>query len=327
MFMLLAVLAMVALAYSVGKKSDSEQPLLVPVLGDNINDIQSVSITSADNALVAKLTKSSVDGNDWIVSSAGDYPADVGELRRVLMLLADAQLIEQKTSDPDYYYRLGVRAMDDPEASGVQIDIAGLPEPVSIILGDSGINGNYTYVRRTQEEPGWLVSGKIEPGRQTRDWLDRTIVDLTSDRVQMITIAHPDGETVVIGKSSVDEAAFTLENMRPNELLSFEGVLNAIAGVPTRLELDGVVAQDDFDAADQSPVVTSFMTFDGLLLEFAVYNDNNQGLVKLSAAATKTDAEAEAEAINARTSDWVFQVPGYKASQLTKRESELLKTD
>jgi hypothetical protein len=329
LFMVLAVLAMAALAYSVSQRSasDSEQPLLVPALSDQLNDIQSVSITLADNATIATLSKSAENDNEWVAGSAADFPVNVGKLRRILMLLADAKLIEEKTSSPEYYDRLGVKGMDDSAASGLQIDIVGLAEPISIIVGDSGINGDYTYVRRSNEATAWLVSGRIEPGRQAHDWLDRVFVNLTSDRVQMVTIAHPDGENLVIGKASVEDSAYTLEDLSADEMLSFEGVLTAIVGVPTNLELDDVIAADDFDAADQAPVITTFMTFDGLLLEFSTYNSNEQNIVKLNATATKSEADAEAASINAATARWVFKVPSYKASQLTKRKSDLLKTE
>ena len=329
LFMVLAVLAMAALAYSVSQRSgtNTEQPLLAPELAEQIASIESVSIIAANNTVVATLGKSATDDEQWVAENAADFPVNVSELRRILTLLGDATLVEEKTSNPEYYDRLGVRGMDNPEASGLQIDVNGLSAPVSLIIGDSGINGDYTYVRRANEDTTWLVSGRIEPGRQKRDWLERIFVNLTSDRVKMVTIAHPDGENVIIGKASIEDVNYSLENISADEMLSFEGVLNAVVGVPTNLELDDVIVATEFDAEGETPVVASFVTFDGLLLEFTVYNGADQGLVKLEAAASKSAAEAEAAAINTIADRYIFQVPGYKASQLTKRKSDLLKTD
>jgi len=328
--MVLAVLAMAALAYSVSQKygnADSDHALLAPELADALNDIQSLRITGAGNTLIAELQKIDTDanGSNWIVANAGGYPANVGALRRVLLTLADARLIEQKTSNPDYYTRLGVADIDDPDATGLRIDIEGLPIPLSIIAGDNRINGDYSYVRHVNEAESWLINGILDPGRQMRDWLNRSIVELTADRIRKVTVTHPSGETLVIGKASIEDPAFVLEDMPEGSMLSYEGVLNTITGIPANLNLEEVVAEDSSDLTETEPVVARFDTFDGLILDITVYPGDEQTFLRVTASTTDSAADAEAQAINAKTDGWLYEVADYKIDPMLNHMDDLLK--
>mgnify|MGYP001811657580 CR=1 FL=1 len=42
----------------------------------------------------------------WMISARDDYPADLGKLRSLIIGLADAQVVEEKTSNPEHYPKL-----------------------------------------------------------------------------------------------------------------------------------------------------------------------------------------------------------------------------
>ena len=49
-----------------------------------------------------------VDKETWTVAERDNYPADTGRLRKLLLELAEARLLEEKTSNPELYDRLKV---------------------------------------------------------------------------------------------------------------------------------------------------------------------------------------------------------------------------
>ena len=80
----------------------AEKPAqLVPGLREQLNDINAITITGAENKVLATLRRGA-DG--WTIAEKAGYPADLTKLREFLIKLADATVLEQKTSNP----KLGV---------------------------------------------------------------------------------------------------------------------------------------------------------------------------------------------------------------------------
>ena len=322
-FMLLAVLAMAALAWSVSRQGGNEADrLLLPELTDNLNAVSAIQITAANKLVVAGIDRTADEA--WVLVNAGGYPADVGKLRELLLGLAEAELVEQKTANPEYYDRLGVADVESPEATGLQVDIAYPGGNFAIIVGDSGINGDYTYVRKPAEAQSWLVSGNLTPGGELRDWLDRTIVAVGIDRISAVTIEHADGETISIDKADESQANFELQDMPAGRELSYVGALDTLAGVTTLLELDDVAPAAEIAAATRLSSA-EFLTFDGLRLGIDVYDNDGVYALTVSATAEPEGPAEEAAEITARTQGWAYTVPSYKSDQLLSRREDLLK--
>ncbi|HEX7718780.1 MAG TPA: hypothetical protein VF389_03140, partial [Woeseiaceae bacterium] len=81
-----------------GPREPTENDLVVPGLRDRLNEVDSVSITSADTGI--SIVK---NGDAWNVTEKNGYPAQVATLRQVLLAIAEARKIEAKTSNPELY--------------------------------------------------------------------------------------------------------------------------------------------------------------------------------------------------------------------------------
>src|SRR5258708_21640240 len=57
--------------------------------------------------LFRSVTMHEKDGR-WTVAERGDYPADVSKLRKLLLALSDAKIVEEKTSNPANYPVIGL---------------------------------------------------------------------------------------------------------------------------------------------------------------------------------------------------------------------------
>src|SRR5690606_2118145 len=363
MGILAAALVVLALLAVYGQRRDVSPPsrsgeLLLPQLEASLDRIDRVRIATAGNETVATLER----GTDaWTVAERHGYAADIGKIREVLRGLADAKIVEEKTSNPAYYDRLGVSDIDSADARGVEVAAFAGDEPVAtVIVGDS-VGSNHRYVRIGGERTSHEVDAKLEVPRTVRDWLDRTIVDVPSTRVASVTIEHPDGETLRISKNDSGQTNFDVHDIPEGRELSYAGVANSIAGALRDLKLDDVRQAAD-DAEDAPKTTTTFRTFDGLVVVATTIERDGERWVRFSAraeaaasessdeahagAAAAGTAEAEAAAadngdtadddeasdaaerareIQARVAGWEYRIPSYQTDQLTRRMENLLR--
>ena len=114
------------------KESSIEQTVLLPGAAAQVNDIDWLRLTSGGKVTVTTLKR---EGSVWVVEEASAYRADWGRLKTLLTGLSQAEVVEAKTANPDYYPRLGVEDVSAPAAAGVMIEFSagsGLP---ALIIG------------------------------------------------------------------------------------------------------------------------------------------------------------------------------------------------
>ncbi|MEX0824204.1 MAG: hypothetical protein WD001_01155, partial [Woeseia sp.] len=82
--------------------STAESQALLPDLRSAINNIDQVAVQYGDETVTIER-----QGERWSAREKAGYRADTGTLRQVLLALADASKLEQKTANPDMHDRLG----------------------------------------------------------------------------------------------------------------------------------------------------------------------------------------------------------------------------
>ncbi len=328
---LVGVLAALAVLAGIALRSDrpgsSDGGLLQPGLKDQLNDIQRIVVTGKGNTTIATLERGA---SAWTVAERDHYPADVGRIRKNLLALAGARIVEQKTSNPDFYDRLGVQDIAAATAGGTQLTLTGGKEPVSVIVGRAQAGAgtaDLTYVRRAGEATSWLVTGQFDLGKTSGEWLDRSVTDLPAARIESVTITHPGQEilriTRVPGQKPDGLSEFRVADIPAGRQLSYPGIVNGVAGVLADLQLEDVQPRDALGADPGKPVVARFVTTDGLVVEASAWRLPDTTRITFTASGTG-DAEKEAVAINARLGGRVYTLPSYKTEQLTRRLQELL---
>lgn len=332
-----------------GSTHDNE--LLFPELKTGVNDITTVTITDADSAVTIER-----EDNGWIVPEKGGYAANTATLRQLLLAVAEARKIEQKTSNAELYERLGVADPTEAGGSGVLISGSGSGETdFSLILGNAA-QQDYRYVRIPDEAESWLIDQNPDVPENSGGWLSQDIVTIDASRIKSVTIAHPDGETIAIHKDSEDDTNYEVADIPEGRELSYPSVVNSIASVLSKLTLEDV--SSEVRSGDDNTVSTVFTTFDGLRiavestkvedktwieLEASVIDDTataeaakgEDGTNPLDAANPSASSESENEptpkeeaaAINALVSGWSYRITDYKADQLTRRWADVLKAE
>lgn len=306
------------------------QPLL-PVFSEQANEAQHVRITFAD----ADPLEIRREAGNWVIADRDNYVADLGKLRQLIVGLAEARIIEDKTSNPDLYEKLGV---DDPEdnGSGAKVSVSGKGFAYTVILGDSA-QGNHRYARLADEQSSYLIDKNPNVSRKIGDWLHPDILDIDSNRIREVSIQHDDGEKITIEKGAQELTDFTVLDIPEGRELSYATIGNGIAGVLSQLKLDDVRK-----ASEGAPVTTVlFDTWDGLRITAAVSTDNEESWVafmaeesrvesdsespgELSEPALQVDQDESAADINARVSGWQYRLPDHKKNMLVRRWEDIL---
>jgi hypothetical protein len=270
-------------------------------------------------------------GTDWVVDSRNNYPADTAKLSQLFIALASAQLVEEKTSNPENYDKLEV---DDPEqgGSGRKLDITGDNAAWSVILGKSA-QADFRYARIADSATSYLIDRNPEVPDNAAGWLRPEIVDVQAGAVRKLTIRHSDADTIKIEKGAADEREFKLLAVPEGREPSYPTVGTGIAGALAGLELDDVRPAADGDATSTAV----FETWAGLTITVDVYTENDENWISIRAdqkaadaaeekgVAVETEVEENADSINRRVAGWQYRIPDYKSELLTRRWDDLLK--
>lgn len=294
----IVVLVLFAGLFALNSTDRSESPaggdLVFPELKSRLNDINTVTITDADGEITLRReTDDDAPDGRWIAPDFGGYPVDTGSLRQLLLAIADARKLEQKTSDPELYGRLGVEDPRESDGSGVLVSTRGENAAVALILGDTA-QREFRYARIPEQAPGWLISENPTLPAEPAGWLLPEIVDIDTSRIESAVIRHADGEVISLRKANADDPNFEVADIPEGRELRYASVANSIAAVVSSLNLEDVrraAAKDgSIEGAQEDAAVTAeFRTFDGLELLIRVY--------RLSA----TTPDAATEEANAET--------------------------
>lgn len=361
----LAIVALVASLLLSNQRSPSRQAstaMLYPQLQEQINSVNAVRLFKAGDARAVELLR---QDTGWIVSESAGYPADTAKVRKLLLALAQAKPVEEKTSNSQNYATLGVEDMSGATATGVRVELDGAATPVSLIVGKSGSGAQSAYVRRAGEPASWLINQSLNASTNPRDWLHAEIIDVAADRVQSVTIAISGAKTYSATKNSRADADFAVDGVPKGKTLPSPSAANGFTSALAGLTLADVRQLKDF-AADKPAAHATLRAFDGLVADLDGWIKDSKHYIAVNTAydaalaqrfhvetkapetkAPGTDASAQqkagtapsaesnkepdgkiedaAKATNARLAGWVFEIPEYKYEAIFKPMESLLK--
>jgi len=293
---------------------DAQGPVL-PLKQDALNSVTALRIFKGDGSH-ATLTRAATG---WIVAERG-FPADTGQVRKLLLDLSGLQAEEQKTRDPTLYSKLGV---EDPSgvqsaSTGVAIDSTG--STVTLIVGKTfGTAG--TFVRVAGQAQSLLATPQLTPDADPRHWLDRSLLDIAPDQVIEADVTPPQGPGYAVKRASQGSTEYRVDPLPKGRELSDPSAPASQAGALAGLQLDDVRKA----AADAAVAHASFRTSDGVVIVIAGHPQNEQRYISISVSGDSAAAQQRARELNARLSGWEFEIPGYRYETLFRPLEQLLK--
>ena len=265
-FIYLAVVTVIALVLVfIGTPTDrsSEKSavdeLLLPAIAAEINQVDHVEVVTAGDTTVATLLRKD---DAWQVEQMGGYRADWPKLQKLLAALAQARVVEPKTDKPEYYARLGVEDISNPDAGGVLVRLGVGDQLTGILIGHAAEGRKGQYVRRQDATASALVDQEFEVPRETLAWADARIIDINASQVAEVEIIHPTSERVLVTKVSADETDFELEGLPEGREVKSSWTVNSLGSVFSLLNLQSVRPADGVDWSNA--VKLRLLTFAGV---------------------------------------------------------------
>lgn len=324
--LLFVVLAVVALTQRAAEMAPKFAPhALFPGLPARVNEVADIAVEAKGARFHVHLTKD----KGWVVPERNDFPADANAVWQVVAGVANLEAVEPKTARPDWLALLGLGAPDKGgEATRLVLsDAAGKPL-ADLLVGHTQPTGDAegrsdVYVRRTNENQAWRARGFLSAKPTVGDWLDKTVMNITRDRIAATTITPAMGAAYSVVRTAKDQPNFQLLDMPKGRELNYPGAADTAATAIVGFDFEDVRPVAEVDFAQAATIVTK--TFDGLGITVKVAAKDGAQWASVVAEASTNEKQAEAMAINARAQAWAFKLPQFKADQFLTTRDSLLK--
>jgi hypothetical protein len=300
---------------------DTQGVALLPSLAKDLNAVTAVIVRkgSATPSLTLHNT-----GNQWSVAERADYPADVAKLRKLLLSLRDAKIVEEKTSDPARFASIGVEDPVAADAAGAEITVVGPGEKRSVIVGKTVGEGN--FVRRAGENRSYSVEPAISFETEPHYWIDSRLLDVPATQIQSIEVKPAAGVAYAIRRAKPADSAKPADGAKPaDDTFSLDGVpagrkaLDGHALAPSQTTFTNLTAED------VSP--SSGIDFAASTQEILTLTDGNVITLTGAAVAGKHWIEVKSSkdaALTAKTAGRAFEIASYRYDAMFRPVEQLL---
>jgi len=291
--------------------------VVLPGLEKSLNAVTEIHLLKGDGTRTTLKRRPA----EWIVGER-DYPADSGRVRKLLLDLGALSVIEEKTRNPELYAQLGVEDSDSPKASGTLVEVVTPARTFDLIVGKPS-GGKTGFVRVAHSAPSLLAQPLISVDADARRWINRSVVDISDQRVKEAVIESAAGPSYTVTRVSPQQTDYQVAPIPKGRELSSPGAADGMGSAFTALEADDVRRAPAADAA--KPEHAIFRTFNGLELDVTGRLEGTHHYITLIARSSAKESQGEADAINARFTGWQLEIPSYKYEAMFTPLEQLLK--
>ncbi len=342
-FAIITLLFVIAAWFSVHQRSPEtvvEKVPLFPELADQIQDISRVEIKTPENEIL--LTE---EDGQWVVENHGGYPAIVNRIKPLVIAISKLEIREGKTANPELYSRLQVEDITTEKAKSKQVTLrdADGKTLASLLIGKERVNRSdgsvdSLYVRKMGEEQSYLVKGNVNFSTDPVEWMENSLINLSSDRLKSITIEHGGEKTVQVNRKDKDAVNYELQNIPEGFKIKSQTTINSLASVVEELRFNDVNTSAGFKWPDET-LISIYETFDGLVMKVKSATIDDQVWAEFSFEfsgkeqpaksdegdkSQKLSVKEQVAMLNAKTRGWVYALPSYKGKMLTRPLSDLI---
>ena len=284
-------------------------------------------------------------GEDWGVSERGGYGVDRERLGDLLKELSAARALEQKTSKPEFFARLGLEDANKEGSTAVLVEIwrdADAPA-WGVLIGNDAEGRGGRYVRLADSNETWLVDRSPQAFAEPTDWIDRRVLALEFDGVERVTRTVADGSGFEAARAAKDQPSLTVASLPKGRKPRYDSVFDAAARAVLSAEAEDVRKADAALFSGPALARNRIRFFDGLLLDVDAVKAVDGNWIRVTASADAaanaagadtakvapppTDPAAQASALNGRLEGWAFKVSDYIYGELAKPLTEYTESE
>lgn len=157
------------------------------LFADLAGQVQHVNRLQLDNQSGNVLT-ATLQNDQWHTELAGrSYPLDQSKVVQLLNQLAQGQLLEQKTRNPENYARLGVQDVSLPDSQAVLVTLYSPVGQWQLLVGLQAKQSTGSYVRLPNQPHSWLFEHDLALPVTSNEWLQRPILPFSLEQVQRLS--------------------------------------------------------------------------------------------------------------------------------------------
>jgi hypothetical protein len=263
---------------------------LEPGLMARANEVREVRITGPGKAKVTIRA----EGDLWRVVEKGGYPAKPAEVRKLVLQLANLELVEAKTALPERLPRLELEDPGAEAAKSRRIELlgeGGAPIAAAVVgktrFGLYGGGRSGVYVRRPDAPQAWLTAGGLELPTDALDLVDMQVIDVPVAEVARVTLGVGQ-EAIRVHRPQTGDQNFTVEAPVPAGRELDPAKVEEVAGMLAAVSLQDVKPAAEL-ALPPDARRSRVETFDGLAVDVTVARvgegEGAEHWVQLAAAA------------------------------------------
>jgi len=284
------------------------------------------------------------------VASKDNYPALTSEINKLITTCLDIQTAELYTDNPANYKDLGVTEEDahlvvkfyKADSSGS----TGSPQTLltGVIIGKQKEKGQVGYIRRVEDNMVYVMAAQVPwIKKRATEYVEQELTNIKREDIKSVTVSCPN-ETYTL-KTGGDNEAVVLESMPEGKKLK-DNIANIVFTALANLRFDDVNAETSQRDLQFSRNYVCRLK-DSTVYTFWLAKKSDKWFAQCDALftdktpVTKTQGEVEseeelkkkeakllardaAEEFSEKHNGWVYQIPDYKAENLTKPIVELL---
>ena len=307
-----AVLAISGALYLSTQRNPPRDPhgaAFLPFLANEMNTVSMLSIRRGSPVPTVTVQK---HADQWAVEQRGDYPADLSKVRKLLLALSDAKIVEEKTSNPTSFPTIGVEDPSSPGATGAEINFVAQDGKHAVIVGKSVGEGN--FARRSGENKSYSVEPGITFETEPRFWIDAHLIDIAATAIQSIEMKPTAGAAYSVHRVAPSDGNFALDGVPAGRKAVDSASLAPSPTTYSGLTADDVTATSDVDFSKAT--VATVTLSDGNVVTLTGTASGDKRWVQLKAS---KDA-----ALTAKATGRAFEVTSYRYDAIFRPLEQLL---
>ncbi len=295
---------------------------------------------TAPKAATIKLTQGETtvtlnrSGTTWTMKDRGNFAVNIEKIKRLMVRLAAAELIEPKTNLAERYKLLELENPTGTKAKSRLLHIADEKGNTlaEVVMGKRrydafGTGKSGTYIRKPGDARTWLVNAALDADVKVAYWAKSAIVyDSERKNIKRITVEFPGvKEPLVITakENRKDDQSWDLVNMPADKKIKESAPLDSIANGFTRINLTDV---RPIAKAPSGPglIKAKLEETDGLTVNFVIRVEKKAHWMTLSATGEGKKSKERADKINKQVKGWEYRISDSKTEQILKKRSDIL---
>ena len=294
---------------------------LVPGLETVAPDVTRIVIEQGDTT--ATIARS---GDQWLIESQDGYPASAEKVNAFVTAIAQSELVETKTANPDRYHLLDVNdPAKDNAARLVRLEDKEGETLAEIIVGktrfgQSGMTAAGTYTRRPGDAQTWLADQRIVGGTALRDWAAPRVFEVPTETIAGATVEIPNEPKYEI-KRNPDGKSHQITTIPEGKKIRYINVVDNIIEAASFLDLDSARKATGAKGGEAGTVTLELDS--GLRIALSIRREKDGAWATIEATGDG-DAKAAADDIMKRAKGWEFQVQPVKVQTIMKKLDELV---